>query len=100
MVNEITKLLITHSISKEFNGVYVLNDVDFDLQSGEIHSIIGENGAGKSTFIKILSGVYSPSEGEILIEGEKVNFKNVEDGEKAGIRTIHQEINLIPFLTL
>lgn len=56
-------ILSTENIGKEFNGVWVLKDINFDLQKGEIHALVGENGAGKSTFIKILSGVHYPSTG-------------------------------------
>src|SRR5660398_112747 len=90
-------ILKTEKIGKEFNGVWVLRNIDFDLKEGEIHSLVGENGAGKSTFIKILSGVHKPSEGEIFIEGKPVQFKNVRESEDIGIRTVHQEINLVPY---
>lgn len=87
-------------IGKDFNGVWVLRDFDFDLKPGEIHSVVGENGAGKSTFIKILSGVYPPSSGDILVNGQAVDFRNVEDSEQAGIRTVHQEIHLVPYFSV
>lgn len=91
------KLIDVRGIGKEFNGVWVLKNIDFDLKEGEIHSLVGENGAGKSTFIKILSGVFSASEGEIFINGESVTFSSVKDSENKGIRTVHQEINLVPY---
>lgn len=94
------EILRTRNLGKEFNGVWVLNDINIDLKKGEIHSIVGENGAGKSTFIKILSGVYAPSKGEIIINGQKVKFNNVKESEQLGIRTVHQEINLIPFFNV
>jgi len=94
------EILCTQNLGKEFNGVWVLNGINIDLKKGEIHSIVGENGAGKSTFIKILSGVYAPSEGEIVINGQKVKFNNVRESEQLGIRTVHQEINLIPFFNV
>ncbi|HOR42618.1 MAG TPA: sugar ABC transporter ATP-binding protein [Atribacterota bacterium] len=94
------EILCTKNLSKEFNGVWVLNGINFNLKKGEIHSIVGENGAGKSTFIKILSGVYPPSKGEISISGDKVFLNNVKESEKLGIRTVHQEINLIPFFNV
>ena len=94
-----TALLSAHKVSKEFNGVRVLSDVDFDLHAGEIHSLIGENGAGKSTFVKILSGVYPPTAGECFIDGERVTFKSTKDSETAGIYTIHQEINLVGYFS-
>jgi ABC-type sugar transport system ATPase subunit len=90
-------ILQTEKIGKEFNGIWVLRNVDFDLRRGEIHSLVGENGAGKSTFIKIISGIHYPSAGKLQISGSYEQFQNVDDSEKAGIRTVHQEINLIPF---
>ena len=93
-------ILEAKGIDKEFNGVYVLKDIEFDLKPGEIHSLVGENGAGKSTFIKILSGVHKPSAGEIILNGQSVSFDNVGQSEKAGIRTVHQEINLVPYFSV
>jgi len=90
-------ILEAKGIGKEFNGTWVLNEVDFDLIPGEIHALVGENGAGKSTFIKILSGIHKPSSGAISIEGKKVKFADVEQSEAAGIRTVHQEIHLVPY---
>jgi len=94
------EILSTRNLGKEFNDVWVLNDININLKKGEIHSIVGENGAGKSTFIKILSGVYAPSKGEIIINSQKVKFNNVKESEQLGIRTVHQEINLIPFFNV
>ncbi|MGB6371137.1 MAG: sugar ABC transporter ATP-binding protein [Atribacterota bacterium] len=94
------EILCTRNLGKEFNDVWVLNDININLKKGEIHSIVGENGAGKSTFIKILSGVYAPSKGEIIINSQKVKFNNVKESEQMGIRTVHQEINLIPFFNV
>lgn len=90
-------LLRTKGLSKEFNGVQVLTDVDFDLRAGEIHALIGENGAGKSTFVKILAGIYSATNGSCWINGKKQIFKTTKEVEQAGIFTIHQEINLVPY---
>ncbi|MDR0390252.1 MAG: ATP-binding cassette domain-containing protein, partial [Spirochaetaceae bacterium] len=92
-----TCILKTEKLCKEFDRVRVLSDVDFELRAGEIHSLVGENGAGKSTFVKILSGVYHPSSGNCVMNGKQVYFKAAKDSEKAGIYTIHQEINLVPF---
>lgn len=90
-------LLRTENISKEFSQVRVLSDVNFDLKAGEIHALIGENGAGKSTFIKIISGVYSATTGRIFIDGKEVAINSTTSSEKEGIFTIHQEINLVPY---
>lgn len=87
-------------VGKEFNDVWVLKDIDFDLKAGEIHSLVGENGAGKSTFIKILSGIYTPNEGTIKFNNVPVNFNSVKASEIAGVRTVHQEINLVSFFNV
>lgn len=96
-MEETAYLLKTEKLCKEFNGVRVLTDVDFDLRKGEIHALIGENGAGKSTFIKIISGVYQASSGNYTVKGKKAEFRTARESEKAGIFTIHQEINLVPY---
>ncbi|NLV85230.1 MAG: ATP-binding cassette domain-containing protein, partial [Spirochaetales bacterium] len=72
-------ILRTQGIGKEFSGVWVLKDIDFELKAGEIHALAGENGAGKSTFIKILSGLYAPASGSIELEGKPVAFQSVQD---------------------
>lgn len=87
-------------VGKEFNGVWVLKDIDFELRRGEIHALVGENGAGKSTFIKLLSGVYSLSAGQFWMDGKDVAFSSVEASEALGIRTVHQEINLVPYFSV
>ena len=66
--------LKTHNIGKTFSGVNVLRNVDFDLKPGEVHALVGENGAGKSTFVKILSGVYTPTEGNIYLDEKNYNL--------------------------
>ncbi|MBB5149368.1 MULTISPECIES: sugar ABC transporter ATP-binding protein [Ureibacillus] len=87
-------------ISKAFNGNVVLKDVRFNLKEGEIHALMGENGAGKSTLMKILSGIYTKDAGEIKVDGQPVNFKSPKDAEKYGIVVIHQELNILPDLTV
>lgn len=90
-------LLKAEKIGKEFNHVNVLSDIDFDLRAGEIHALIGENGAGKSTFVKIISGVYQASFGRYFVDGQESSFKSSKESEEAGLYTIHQEINLVPY---
>ena len=87
-------------ISKAFDGNTVLTDVQFSLQKGEIHALMGENGAGKSTLMKILTGIHTHDTGEIKFKGELVNFKNPKEAEQAGIAVIHQELNILPDLTV
>jgi ABC-type sugar transport system ATPase subunit len=93
-------LLQMKNITKEFSGVQVLHEVDFEIQPGEIMALMGENGAGKSTLMKILAGVHTDWSGKIIIDDKEVYFKNTKDAEKAGIGIIYQELNLIPELTV
>ena len=83
--------LYTKNVGKTFSGVNVLRNVNFDLQPGEVHAVVGENGAGKSTFVKILSGVYTPTEGEIFLDDKKVQILSPISAQKNGISLIHQE---------
>lgn len=94
------KLLEMRNIAKQFSGVYALKNAFFELEKGEVHALLGENGAGKSTLMKILGGIYSADEGEIVIEGKPVQIKDVKDAHKNGISIIHQEIVLVPHLTV
>ncbi len=87
-------------VTKHFSGVTALRDVSFTLSFGEVHAVVGENGAGKSTLMKILSGVHTQYDGEIEVEGSKRRFTGVRDAERAGIAIIHQELNLVPELTI
>ena len=89
-------LLRMKGISKEFFGNRVLDDVDLECEAGEVHAIVGENGAGKSTLMKILAGAYTPSGGEVLIDGEPVRFTHPLEGQQAGVSIIYQEFNLLP----
>ncbi|RWR14538.1 sugar ABC transporter ATP-binding protein [Siminovitchia fortis] len=87
-------------ISKAFSNVKVLENVDFEILPGEIHALMGENGAGKSTLMKILTGVYERDTGTVSIKGKEVDFKNPKEAEDTGIAFIHQELNIIPNLTV
>lgn len=88
------------NISKIFPGVRALSNISVDFYPGEVHVIIGENGAGKSTLIKILSGVYSLDEGSMEYKGENTRFKNPQEALDAGIAVIHQELSVVPDLTV
>ena len=83
--------LYTKNIGKTFSGVNVLRNVDFNVEPGEVHALVGENGAGKSTFAKILSGVYTPTEGEIFLDEKKIQIASPISAQKNGISLIHQE---------
>ena len=87
-------------ITKTFPGVKALTDVSVDFYPGEVHALLGENGAGKSTLIKILSGVYTPTEGEVWMDGHKVEFNVPSDAMDAKIAVIHQELSIAPDLTV
>jgi ribose transport system ATP-binding protein len=93
------KVLEVKNLSKEFPGVRALTDFNFDLYKGEVHCLIGENGAGKSTFIKILSGAFPPNSGEISISGEKHSFLSPHIARRLGIQTVYQEDILVPCIT-
>ncbi|HEC21734.1 MAG TPA: sugar ABC transporter ATP-binding protein [Chloroflexi bacterium] len=87
-------------VSKAFPGVQALEDVTFEVARGEIHALVGENGAGKSTLMKILTGALLPDEGHIVLRGQPVNISNPSDAQALGISMIHQELALIPYLTV
>lgn len=88
------------NVHKSFGGVSVLNGVDFDLQKGSVHALVGQNGAGKSTMMKILTGVYTCDSGDIYIDGSKVKMNSYSDAVSHGISLIFQELSLIPTLTV
>jgi len=87
-------------ISKSFPGVQALTSVDFSVNKGEIHALVGENGAGKSTLMKILTGALLQDEGQISLRGQEVEINNPADAQRMGISMIHQELSLIPHLTV
>ncbi len=89
-----------NGIGMSFSGVSVLRDVDLVIDGGEIHTLMGENGAGKSTLVKIISGVQKPTFGTFQIDGETVEFDAPRDAEKHGIVIMHQELSLIPEMTV
>jgi ABC-type sugar transport system ATPase subunit len=88
-------ILEVENVSKSFPGVKALDSVSFDLRKGEVHALAGENRAGKSTLMKILSGVYQADEGTIRYKGKTVSFNDVTQASKAGIGIIYQELNPI-----
>lgn len=87
-------------ISKSFPGVQALKNVSFDIDRGVVHALVGENGAGKSTLMNILSGMYTPDEGEIFVNGQKIEIKRPHDAINLGISMIHQELNPVPEMTV
>jgi len=93
-------MLVAKNISKKFSGVTALDNICLELHPGKVNAIIGENGAGKSTLMKIFSGVHTQYEGEIVYNGKPVKFSNTKEAEEAGIAIIHQELNLVPYLSI
>ena len=89
-----------NNISKKFPGVQALDDVDFFLRSKEVHALVGENGAGKSTLMKIIAGIQKPDIGEILLNGNKIEFNSPREAQNNGISIVHQEADLFPSLTV
>src|SRR5690606_35250510 len=87
-------------LSKSFGPIEVVHAVDVDVRPGEVHALVGENGAGKSTLMKMLSGYVAPSSGELRLDGDRVTFRDSNAAEAAGIVLIHQELNLVPHLTV
>ena len=95
-----TPLLSARGVTKSFPGVKALADVQLDLYSGEIHALMGENGAGKSTMIKVVTGVYQRDGGSITFRGREIHPRSPSDAEALGISTVYQEVNLIPTLSI
>ncbi len=95
-------LLEMKNITKTFPGVKALDNVNLQVEEGEIHALVGENGAGKSTLMNVLSGIYpyGTYEGNIIYNGEICKFNNIKDSEEKGIVIIHQELALVPYMTI
>ena len=95
-------LLEMKNIVKLFPGVRALDNVNLQVEEGEIHALVGENGAGKSTLMNVLSGIYpyGSYEGEIVYQGQRCEFHKIKDSESRGIVIIHQELALVPYLTI
>jgi ribose transport system ATP-binding protein len=87
-------------VSKSFGGVEALRDVNFTLRAGEVHGLVGENGAGKSTMMKIIAGVHTEYGGTYLLDGRKVHFRSARDALAAGIAMVHQELSIAPDLSI
>lgn len=93
-------ILQLRGIVKRFPGVIALDGVDFELLPGEIHSLMGENGAGKSSLLKVLTGVYQPDDGQILVEGRPIQPRSPAHAAELGISAVYQEVNLVPNLSV
>ncbi len=97
MASEILEL---RDIKKNFGSVIALDGVSFDVKPGECHCLLGDNGAGKSTFIKTMSGVHPPSSGDIFFQGEKTTFNSPHDAITRGIATVYQDLGMIPLISV
>ena len=84
-------ILTLEGITKTFPGVKALSEVSLSLHPGQVTALVGENGAGKSTVVKILTGIYQPNAGHILVDGQATRFPTAQDASNAGITAIHQE---------
>lgn len=93
-------ILEARGITKVFPGVCALNNVDLSVRQGEVHAVVGENGAGKSTLMLILGGIYRPDGGEILVNGQKVQFDSAHDANQKGIGVVYQELSLAQNLSV
>ena len=99
-MNQAELVLCMEHISKSFPGVQALTDVGFSVRPGTIHALVGENGAGKSTLMKILAGIIHRDSGAILLHGNVVDIDSPRKAQTLGISMIHQELALIPYLTV
>lgn len=95
-----TPALALQDVHKSFGPIEVLHGIDFALHPGEVHALIGENGAGKSTIMKILGGFLAPTSGQVLLDGQPAPYRSGAEAEAAGVVVIHQEFNLAPDLTV
>lgn len=93
-------ILKATNLVKRYGKVVAMDHCDFDLMPGEILAVIGDNGAGKSTLIKALSGAVTPDEGEVFLEGKKVNFNSPNDARNSGIETVYQQLAMSPALSI
>ena len=96
----VTPLISMLGITKKFPGVIANNKIDLELYPGEVHALLGENGSGKSTLMSILTGLYQPTEGKILVDGKETQFSSPADAISSGIGMVHQHFMLIPVFTV
>jgi len=99
-VNDQVPLLETRAVSKYFGNVIALKDVSVSVFDGQVTCVLGDNGAGKSTFIKILSGVHPHDEGELLVDGEETHFRSPREARERGIATVYQDLATVPLMSL
>ena len=97
---EQTPLLEVRGVSKFFGNVIALKDISLGVKPGEVTCVLGDNGAGKSSFIKILSGVHQHDEGQFLVEGDEVRFKSPREARERGIATVFQDLATVPLMSV
>ena len=95
-----TPIIEMRNIEKHFGNIVALAGVSFDVRPGECHCLLGDNGAGKSTFIKTMSGVHRPTKGEMVVNGRPVTFDSPRDAMNAGIATVYQDLAMIPLMSV
>ena len=93
-------ILEARGVGKTFPGTQALDSVDFAIYPGKVHALVGENGAGKSTLVKILAGIETPTTGTLLESGRPIRLESTRDADRFGIGVIHQELNLLPDLSV
>src|SRR5690348_3906530 len=93
-------LLTTNLLCKSYGGIPALSGVDFELRAGEVHALVGENGAGKSTLCRLLCGLLTPDSGQMTLQGRRYDPRSRREAERAGVRMVMQELNLLPTLTV
>jgi simple sugar transport system ATP-binding protein len=93
-------VLELRGITKSFPGVLANDHIDLTVEKGEIHALLGENGAGKTTLMNILYGLYNPDEGEIFVNGQKMDIRSPIDAIKSGVGMVHQHFMLVPVFTV
>jgi simple sugar transport system ATP-binding protein len=100
MSAETTHLLETRGISKLYGNVVALRDISVHVDAGQVTCVLGDNGAGKSSFIKILSGAHEPTEGEVLVDGTPVTFASPREARELGIATVYQDLAMVPLMSI
>ena len=99
-MRDVETIVDMRNIEKHFGAVIALAGVSFDVRAGECHCLLGDNGAGKSTFIKTMAGVHKPTNGEILFEGKTMSFDSPRDAMEAGVATVYQDLAMIPLMSV
>src|SRR4051812_7115795 len=93
-------ILELHGLTKHFPGVVAIDHVDLDVREGEVHILVGENGAGKSSLVKVVCGIYMPDGGEMVYQGAPYTPQSPLDAIRGCIRVVYQEFNLLPYLSV